>query len=295
MLCHWVNYLLNHYGAFIFRPRHFFLDFSTSEDEGTMILQKAGNYSHNDSLKTQKTWILSNETNNSFKLRYITKSLMEHNQWKGKPMWIDTGQWPHQWKASWQRRNNLTYGLHCEVTDGFAFSQLCDTKYSTDRHSYISENESPWSSYIPICCGHQRTFHSCNISDRGHTTAKIRNPLKNLRSSQCLFSKSYCHHSKVPVASSPHFKPKSDACPLFLQICCLLRHTTIPTVTAHTPLVHNSAPLRNHMRYSPTSNSKSLSRLYLLTANSSCVTSRSVHKSSDHTMHLPEHKTRILF
>ena len=114
---------------------------------------------------------------------------------------------------------------------------------STDRHSYISENESPWPSYIPICFGHQWTFHSCNISDRGHNTAKIRNPLKNLRSSQCLFSKSYCHHSKVPVALSPHFKPKSDACPLFLQLCCFLRHTTIPTVTAHTPLVHNSTPL----------------------------------------------------
>ena len=108
------------------------------------------------------------------------------------------------------------------------------------------------------------------------------------------FAKSYGHHLKVPVAFSPHFKPKSDACPLFLQLCCFLRHITIPTVTAHTPLVHNSAPLSNHMRYSPTSNSKSLSRLYLLTASSSCVTSRSVHKSFDHTMHLREHEPKIL-
>jgi len=83
----------------------------------------------------------------------------------------------------------------------------------------------------------------------------------------------------------PHFNPKSDACPLLLKLCCFLRHTTIPTVTAHTPLVHNSTPLSKHMRYSPTSNSKSLSRLYLLTPSSSCVTSRSVHKSSDHIMY----------
>ena len=33
---------------------------------------------------------------------------------------------------------------------------------------------------------------------------------------------------------SPHFKPKCDAGPLFLQLCCFLRHITITTVTAHT-------------------------------------------------------------
>ena len=60
----------------------------------------------------------------------------------------------------------------------------------------------------------------------------------------------------------------------------------------HTP-VHNSTLHSNHMCYSPTANSK-LSRLYLLTPSSRCITSRSVHKSSDHTMFLPEYKPRIV-
>jgi hypothetical protein len=30
---------------------------------------------------------------------------------------------------------------------------------------FFSEKESPWSSYILICFGHERTFHSCDISD----------------------------------------------------------------------------------------------------------------------------------
>ena len=83
MLYHWGNNFLKHHSPFIFRFRHFFLDFSTYEDEGTTILQNAGKYSPNDRVKTQKTWILSNETNNSFKLRCVTESLTELNHLKG--------------------------------------------------------------------------------------------------------------------------------------------------------------------------------------------------------------------
>jgi hypothetical protein len=41
--------------AFIFRLRHFFLACSTPEEESTVILPNAGNYSPTDSLKSQKT------------------------------------------------------------------------------------------------------------------------------------------------------------------------------------------------------------------------------------------------
>ena len=32
----------------------------------------------------------------------------------------------------------------------------------------------------------------------------------------------------------PHFKPKCDAAPLSLQLCCFLRYITITNLTAHT-------------------------------------------------------------
>jgi hypothetical protein len=47
--------LSEYHGVFIFRLRHFFLAFSTPEEESTMILPNAGNYSPTDSLKSQKT------------------------------------------------------------------------------------------------------------------------------------------------------------------------------------------------------------------------------------------------
>ena len=80
MLCHWVNKFLKHHSAFIITPRHFFLDCSTSEDEGTMNLQNGGKYSPTDSVKSQ-TWILSNEPNSNYKLRYVTESLTAHSHW----------------------------------------------------------------------------------------------------------------------------------------------------------------------------------------------------------------------
>jgi hypothetical protein len=88
---------------------------------------------------------------------------------------------------------------------------------------------------------------------------------------------------------SPHFKPKSDVGPLFLQLWCFLRYITITNVTAHTCTL-----LSNHMCYGSTSNSKWLSIFYLLNPSRSCVTSLLVHKSFDHTMYLPELKPRIL-
>jgi hypothetical protein len=46
-----------------------------------MILRNAGNYLHTDSLKSQKTWILTNETDSNYKVRCVTELLMAHSHW----------------------------------------------------------------------------------------------------------------------------------------------------------------------------------------------------------------------
>jgi hypothetical protein len=64
-------------------------------------------------------------------------------------------------------------------------------------------------------------------------------------------------------------------------------------------LVLNRILLGNHTCYYSTASNKWVCRLYLLLAaevcaSSSCVISRSVQKSFDHTTYLPEYKTRLL-
>jgi len=129
---------------------------------------------------------------------------------------------------------------------------------STDNHFYISENESPWSSYILMF------WSSMNIPFLWHIRQGSHNFLQNLL---------------------PSFQSSCGIPPN-------LNQNVMQTHCSCNSTVHNSTLLSNHTCYSPTSNTKWLSRLYLLNPSSRCVTSRSVHESFDHPMYLPEHKLR---
>lgn len=114
-----------------------------------------------------------------------------------------------------------------------------------------------------------------SIFNRGHIAFEIDKPLKNLCSSHCLLSKSYCQHFKSFWIIYPNFRAKSDVHTLYFQVCHFLG---IPkSQLKQHMLIFNKTMLRNHIGHILTASWKWLSRLlHLCLVVEVCASSSSV-------------------